>query len=250
MDIADIFAPLSMSEFKAKIFDKTSVAITRKINPFKNLLTLEEIEQKLNDGCATLTNLGIIGENGRKMPLESIYDHANQVYWSPFALKKNLVLDKLIHQHSFVMHNMTQINGRIAELADAIETTFPGFHTDLHIYVSPKPSATSYNVHRDNPQHKIYLQLIGTSYWTIYKGKSDKTSMSLAEADEELEVDFRSELTPGSVMYMPPGTYHHVTNGGGSRVSLSFPFIHDPSRTRMDRVHIPFKEIFETPSVS
>lgn len=248
MDIADLFAPITLSEFKAKIFGRTSLAVTRKSNPFENLLTLDEIEQKLNDGCATLTNLGLIGENGAKMPFESIYNHAKQVYWSPFAMKKNFVLDKLINHHSFVMHNMTQINRQIAEIADAIETTFPDFHADLHIYVSPRPSATAYNVHRDSPQHKIYLQLIGTTHWTIYKGKSEKISMTVEEAQRNLEIDFRTELTPGSVIYMPPETYHHVTNGNDPRVSLSFPFIHDPSRAPMDRRYIPFKTIFETPA--
>ena len=44
---------------------------------------------------------------------------------------------------------------------------------------------------------------------------------------------------------MPPKTYHHVTNGNGPRVSLSFPFILDPTRVRMDRGYIPFKSIFQ-----
>jgi len=247
MTFIDILAPITLDEFKATCFGKRSVAITRKSNPFPTILTLDEIEQKLNDGCATLTNLGIIGEDGRKMSLETVYNNAAQLRWSPFAMKKRFVLDKLTNRHSFVMHNMTQINRHIAEIADSIEAEFPDFHTDLHIYVSPRPSATAYNVHRDSPQHKIYLQLIGTTNWTIYKGKAEPKAMTLAEADKNLSVDFRTELTPGSALYMPPDTYHHVTNGNGPRVSLSFPFIYDPSRVRMDRSHIPFKTIFETP---
>jgi ribosomal protein L16 Arg81 hydroxylase len=155
------------------------------------------------------------------------------------------VLDKLKNHHSFVMHNMTQINRNIAEIADSIEDEFPGFHTDLHIYISPRPSSTGYNVHRDSPQHKIYIQLIGTTNWTIYKGQNEARAIPLAEAEKVLEVDFRSELTPGSAIYMPPDVFHHVVNGNGPRVSLSFPFTHDPSRVRMDRTHIPFKSIFE-----
>ena len=250
MNIADILAPLTLSEFKTKFFGKRSVAITRVSNPFPAILTLDEIEQKLNDGCATVTSLGIIGEDGIKMPLDAVYNNAAQIRWSPFAMKKRFVLDKLQNRHSFVMHNMTQINRHIADIADSIEAEFPDFHADLHIYVSPRPSATGYNVHRDSPQHKIYLQLIGTTYWTVYRGIAESNAMSLAEADKHLEVDFRSELTPGSVLYMPPDTYHHVTNGNDPRVSLSFPFIHDPSRVRMDRTHIPFKSIFEMPDRS
>lgn len=246
MNIADLLAPLTLSEFNAKIFGKTSVAITRKSNPFAHLLSLEEIEERLNDGCATLTNLSLIGEDGTKMPFESTYNYAKQVYWSPFAMKKEFVLDKLVTHHSFVMHNMTQINRRIAELADSIESAFPDFHTDLHIYVSPRPGATAYNVHRDSPQHKFYVQLIGSTNWTIYKGRAEPVAMSIEDAEKNLEIDFRTELTPGSVIYMPPDTFHHVTNGNGPRVSLSFPFIHDPTRARMDRRHIPFKSIFET----
>lgn len=246
MNIADILAPMTLDEFKTKCFGKRSVAITRISNPFPDILTLDEIEQKLNDGCATLTSLGIIGEDGVKLALDNVYNNGT-LRWSPLAMKKRFVLNKLANRHSFVMHNMTQINRHIAEIADSIEAEFPDFHTDLHIYVSPRPSATAYNVHRDSPQHKIYLQLIGTTNWTIYKGLTEARSMPLAEAEKHLAIDFRTELTPGSAIYMPPDTYHHVTNGNGPRVSLSFPFIHDPTRVRMDRTHIPFKTIFEAP---
>ena len=245
VDLAAILTPITLAEFKAKVFGKTSLAITRKTNPFATILTLEEIEQRINDGCATLTNLSIIGKNGAKMPFDSTYNSGKQVYWSPFAMKKDFVHNRLIEHHSFVMHNMTQINRGIAEIADSIEEAFPDFHTDLHIYVSPCPAATAYNVHRDSPQHKIYLQLVGSTTWTIYKGKAEPASMTVAEAENKLEIDFRTELTPGSVIYMPPKTYHHVTNGNGPRVSLSFPFILDPTRVRMDRGYIPFKSIFQ-----
>jgi hypothetical protein len=245
MNFIDFFAPLTMDEFKDKIFGKCSIAVTRKANPYPDLLTLEEIEQKLNDGCSSLSSIGVIGENGAKMERGLPYYKREELRWSPVALKKSFVLDKLINHHSIVMHNMTQVNRHIAELSDSIETAFPGFHTDLHIYISPRPSSTGYNVHRDTPQHKIYIQLFGTSNWTIYKGKAEAFAMPLAEAEKVLEVDFKAELTPGSAIYMPPDVFHHVVNGNGPRVSLSFPFIHDPSLIRMDRTHIPLKNIFE-----
>ena len=246
MNFIDFLAPLTMDEFKDKIFGKCSIAVTRTANPYPDMLTLEEIEQKLNDGCATLASIGIVDENGAKMPRDLPYIRGEALRWSPLAMKKSFVRDKLINHHSFVLHNMTQINRHIAEISDSIETAFPGFHTDLHIYVSPRPSSTGYNVHRDAPQHKIYIQLYGSTNWTIYKrGDTEAKSLPVAEAKKQLEVDFKTELTPGSALYMPPDVFHHVVNGNGPRVSLSFPFIHDPSRVRMDRSHIPLKDIIE-----
>lgn len=247
MDFLDLIAPMSANEFRTKVFGRASVAITRTGNPFPTILTLDEIERKLNDGCATLTSLGLIGDNGSKLPFEVIYNNAKEILWSPFALKKRLVRNNIVSRHSFVMHNMTQINRPIAEIADSIEAAFPDYHVDLHIYVSPYTSSTNYKVHRDSPQHKLYMQLIGTTNWTVYKGTAERPSMSVEEARAVLEIDVRTELTPGSVIYMPPGVYHHVTNGKGPRVSLSFPFIFDPSRRRMDRSYIPLKCLFEDP---
>jgi hypothetical protein len=53
MNFLDFLAPLTKDEFKTQIFGKRSIAVTRKANPYPEILTLEEIEQKLNDGCAT-----------------------------------------------------------------------------------------------------------------------------------------------------------------------------------------------------
>ena len=54
-------------------------------------------------------------------------------------------------------------------------------------------------------------------------------------------------LEPGDLLYMPPDTFHKVRNEDGPRVSFSIPFvIHKENIQRMDRTHIPFKEIFES----
>ena len=250
MNFLDFLAPLTLDEFKTKVFNKRSIAVTRDSNPYPDLLTLSEIELRLNDGSATLASLAVVGQDGAKLPRDIIYNQREELRWSPISMKKRFVLDKLLNHHSFVMHNMTQINRNISDIADSIEDEFPGFHTDLHIYISPRPSSTGYNVHRDSPQHKIFIQLIGKTHWTIYK-KNNETmalpmSMPVSDAEKVLEVDFRSVLTPGSALYMPPDTYHHVVNGDGPRVSLSFPFTYDPAKVRMDRTHIPFKRIFES----
>lgn len=207
-------------------------------------MSLEQIENRLNDACASSTRLSLIGADGLKLPAEAVYTAPGQTHWSLTTLKKQFVLNALASRHSLVMHNMTHITREVAALVASLESTFADFHVDLHIYVSPRSQATGYRVHRDSPQHKLYVQHVGVSNWTVYKGQSARTSMTCEEASTALEVDFTATLTPGSVIYMPPDTFHHVANDEGPRVSLSFPFVHDPSKRQVDRTDIPLARFF------
>src|SRR5690606_5990557 len=117
-------------------------------------------------------------------------------------------------------------------------------------YISPKKGASAYNAHRDFPQHKLYLQVIGSTHWQVFKSKQalqDDVRSVTAEGEEKLlerVADF--ELVQGSAFYMPPAVFHKVNNPYGPRVSMSIPFIPSAEGVkRMDRSYIPFKEIFE-----
>ena len=244
MHVEKLLEPIALSQFKEQFLGKKPCVLLRKSNPFDELVTLEEVEARLNDSCATQTNLGVIDGSGKKLPRSELYAEASG-QWVASSLRKRYVLKLLGEGRSIVLHNMSQINRSVAALCASIEQELDGFHADLHIYVSPRAKATSFDVHRDRPQHKLYLQLIGTSRWTLYAGQHQAMAMSPERAQRELTIVFQGLLTPGSVLYMPPDTFHHVDNPAGPRLSLSIPFHQDPRALAVDRTHIPLRDFFE-----
>ena len=148
------------------------------------------------------------------------------------------------------MRNQSQINSKVASLITSIEDTF-NFAADLHLYVSPVTSGSGYNAHRDRPQHKIYLQVFGKTNWIIFnheKGLPENIN-ALKEEDEikYLKESMTIELKPGDMLYMPPDTFHKVRNHNEPRISFSIPFNKVEEKfKKMDRTHIPFKQIFES----
>lgn len=244
MKLAEVLSPLTVDDLKEKYFGRRCfVKVPKMGNPLQNLVTLEEVETRLNDGCASLTNLAVVGKDGAKYPPEEFYARQIGPGWAPQFLRKSLLLDKLEEGHSFVLHNMTHVNPRVAELIADIEDAFEGFQADVHLYVSPRPQSSGYLAHRDQPQHKLYLQVYGTTHWTVYRGTHDKPALTRSEAEEHLEVDFQVEMTPGSVLYMPPAVFHRATNPAGPRLSVSIPFKPGPGSFKVDRTHIPLAEI-------
>jgi len=150
------------------------------------------------------------------------------------------------------MMNMSQINPRVAELIDGIEGIFAdrNLHADLHLYVSASRDASGYNAHRDRPQHKLYLQVIGATDWQVFDTRPGVTEDVVAVPAEQeadtLEPKAGFTLNPGDLFYMPPGVFHKVRNRGGPRVSFSIPFAPArPGQKRVDRRHIPFRAMFE-----
>jgi ribosomal protein L16 Arg81 hydroxylase len=247
MDFAALIQPLSLPEFAAKVTaGETFVMPGGGVRDFADLLSLDEIETALNSGCNINAPVEIIGD-GLRRPLID-----RNVAWSPVALRKAEIKALLESGHSFLMRNMSQINPKVAALIDAIEARFKGARADLHLYVSPADDGTGYHAHRDQPQHKIYLQVIGRTSWEIFDHGADlpREAANVAEADEARYLTKVMEFTlaPGDVLYMPPGRIHKVRNHHGPRVSFSIPFVVnlDGKAGKMDRSHIPFRAIFES----
>ena len=72
---------------------------------------------------------------------------------------------------------------------------------------------------------------------------------ALKEEDEikYLKESMTIELKPGDMLYMPPDTFHKVRNHNEPRISFSIPFNKVEEKfKKMDRTHIPFKQIFES----
>lgn len=250
MDFDALIAPLGKEVFFESYRKGACMLIRGDRNRFDGLVTLEEIELRINDGCNTISPVQIIGGGHRG----TIVDE--NLAWSPLATRKSEVLNLIRNQHSFLMTNMSQINPRIARLVDSIESAFgdEDMRADVHLYVSPTGAATGYNAHRDYPQHKLYLQVIGSTRWQVFdqiRDLPDKVR-AIPEAQESdcLKVAREFELRPGDAFYMPPATFHKVRNTAGPRVSVSIPFnkVSDSAVPKMDRAYIPFKQIFESSS--
>jgi len=247
MNLGELIAPIRVDDFKKLYFKKKSFAMLRERNPFKNLLTLSEIENKLNDGVGSIFSLRVVTEKQGRLPSDDVYTF--QHLQNSFALNKKLVKKYLHKNFSVVMYNMSEINSNVSSLAKSIEEIFKGHHCDLHIYISPSASASKERTHRDQPQQKLYLQLIGSTRWTIYQPKANCPKKEIIFDDDDvekyLEVDYQAVLFPGSVIYLPPKTFHRVEVHGGPRVSLSFLFVHAPKKRVVDRTHIDVTGLFK-----
>lgn len=237
-----ILEDTTVEEFKAKVNNSETFVIKGNKNKFKDLITLDEIEKTINNGCNWNTPVSIIYHGARQLYI------AGDVAWTPQALNKTKVKEMIEANNSFMMMNQSQINKQVAELVTSIEDEFNMFG-DAHIYVSPSAEATGYKAHRDRPQHKIYLQIEGTSNWQIFDYNNLDEEVSYLEEEDEnkhLVERMNFELEAGDLLYMPPDTFHKVRNYSGARISLSIPF--NPSdyggMNKMDRTYIPLKDVW------
>ncbi len=89
--------------------------------------TLEEIEHTLNNGCNINSPMFIIKDGKRQYYIQQ------NLKWSQVALRKSVIKKLLEEKHSFMMMNQTQINKKVSELIDTIESTFTNSHADLHL---------------------------------------------------------------------------------------------------------------------
>jgi ribosomal protein L16 Arg81 hydroxylase len=242
--LAEVMRPLRVEELEARYFGRRALVQIAEANALTRLLTLAELETRVNDGSASLANLSVIGPDGRKIPASELYAEQTGAAWSERFLRKSRVRELVEAGQSFVLHNMSQITPEVAELIASLEDAFPGYQADVHVYVSPGARATSFLAHRDQPQHKLYLQLFGSTRWTVYRGCHERVFLTREEANEHLEVDFEVTLTEGSVLYLPPRVYHRIENPGGPRVSLSIPFYESSLAQKVDRSHIPLSSWF------
>jgi mannose-6-phosphate isomerase-like protein (cupin superfamily) len=243
MKLAELLGPTLVEQFIARTFGVRAWVQLRNDATAQPLLSLEELDTRVNDGTASLSALAVIGPDGAKLPPEALFVRQPGPAWAPHFLRKSRLGALLRGGHSCVLHNMSQITPRVAELIESVEEAFPGYQADAHIYFSPSAGATGFDVHRDQPQHKFYVQLHGSTHWTVYRGSDPAISMKPDEAAARLAVDFEVRLTPGSVLYLPPGVFHRVESRDGARVSLSIPFYESPLALKVDRTRVPVAEL-------
>jgi len=245
MDFEALIHPLPKQEFFDRFERGACFVIRSPAEKFTNLVDLQDIEDRLNDGCNIGSPVEII-RDGKRSPVVD-----TDLAWSSFAVKKAEVLDQIHARCSFMIPNMSQLNPRVAAMIDGIEQAFAEHdaRADVHLYVSTTREASAYNAHRDYPQHKIYLQVIGSTEWHIFSHNqelpNDVCAVKEKDVNKNLKVVDRFTLNPGDLFYMPPSVFHQISNCGGPRVSLSIPVVLGSTKKRMDRTYIPFKSLFE-----
>lgn len=249
MRLADVIRPLTVEDFRAKFYGRQCFVIKRTDNHLADLLSVKDVEVRLNDGVASRTRVSLIGPQGAKIPSDKLLVGQTGQAWTDCFVDKARVRSLFEAGHSLVMHNMSGITPRVESLIQELERAF-GAQADVHLYVSPAASATGYQAHRDQPQHKLYVQLVGSTTWVVFKGTDPRRAMPLAEARKLFAVDFETKMTPGSVLYMPPGVFHHACNPDGPRLSMSIPFYESPGSKPVDRTQIPLCEILARASAS
>lgn len=242
--------PASLEDLQRHYKDGSCLVLEGEASKFEGLVTLADIERRLNDGCNASVFPQIIKEGSRSVPMS-----ANGA-WAPASTLKSQLLENIQAGYSFMMANSSQISRPLNELCREIEAFFieDQVHADVHLYVSTSKQGNSYDAHRDYPQHKLLLQAIGDANWQLFEGKEDmpKDMVAVPEAQMDDYLTLVSEFTlgQGDLLYMPPGVFHRVVSVGGPRVSISIPFYSMPSAERMDRCHIPFERIFEQGTIS
>jgi ribosomal protein L16 Arg81 hydroxylase len=247
MEVSDLLRPFTPKDFKANIFDHKAVLLRKNEGFPLNLLTVDEIEAALNNGANLSHSVRGISKNGTKMTPQMFYQPSFQ---SSFVLNKKLINEFMEEGNTFIVHNCSQLNAKVTTLFAQLEEFFYGMHGDLHLWISSGKGARSLDAHRDRPQHKFYMQMVGETNWTVYQNPVDVSEIvdeSIVTCSDEFmkenfEIAFTATLCPGDSLYMPPGTFHKVIVDEKPRISLSFLLVPSESppvdRTQIDLRHL------------
>lgn len=244
--LSSVLHPIPLDDLKEHYRKGQCLVIEGAADKFQHLISLQDVERRLNDGCNANVFAQLIKDGTRAADTDA------NCLWAPSSLRKTAFRQGLEAGHSFMLSNSSQITPEIASLIDDIEAVFAddSVHADVHLYVSTSTRGGSYNAHRDLPQHKILLQAFGETQWQLFEGKEEIPENMIAvlpqEQDHYLKQVAEFTLKQGDFLYMPPGTFHRVVSVGKPRISISIPFYAMPEAQRMDRSYIPFVELFES----
>ncbi|MGH1539499.1 MAG: JmjC domain-containing protein [Arenicella sp.] len=241
----ELFHPLDVDVFREHFDNNRCLVVEGQTEKFLDLVTAQDIERRLNDGCNFSLAAQIIQDGSRRSLVDA------DTCWSPSSLQKAEFLKAVRGGSSFMLPNASQVTPAIAQFIDEMEHFFidEKVHADVHLYISTQSHGNSYYAHRDYPQHKLLLQAVGDTKWTIYQAKPDIPDNLIAlnseQEQEWLEPMSEFVLRQGDLLYMPPATFHKVKGLEGARLSISIPFYSNPHANQMDRTFIPFTDIFQ-----
>lgn len=104
----------------------------------------------------------------------------------------------------------------LKEISQLFNNSTKGRFT-LHSFSGYGSDSKSFNIHRD-PMCVFYLQVYGEIVWSIWE--SDETTDNITP--EQGTCVFKQKFMPGDMIYIRPGTYHHVEHLDGPRIGFSF----------------------------
>lgn len=246
LSLEQALEPMSLAELREHYDEGRCLVLEGPAEKFQSLVSLGDIENRINDGCNANHFPQMIIDASRRNNVLS------QCVWSPASLNKTAFREGLEAGHSFMISNSSQISPAMSSFVDELETFFEedNVHADVHLYVSTSTRGKSYNTHRDLPQHKILLQAYGETVWQLFEPIQEipdsLTAIDDDERDQYLQQIAEFTLSEGGLLYMPPGTFHKVIAVNKPRISISIPFYSMPQAERMDRSFIPFAKIFSS----
>lgn len=245
MDFDALIAPLTREEFRSRFRQGACFVIEGNKRKFSDLITLQDVENRLNDGCNLNSPVVVIEADGRRRACVD-----RDVSWSSVAVEKRHVLERFANGQGLAMANLSQINPSTARLLDTLEEALSdhAVHADLRVHISMGGETAACQAVRDYPPHNIHLQIEGSTQWRIYHHDPSLPGYirTISPEDETryLEEAANFTLTAGDLFYMPPAVFHKARSAQGPHMSLTIPLIDSGQRHRMDRTHIPITELF------
>jgi hypothetical protein len=104
----------------------------------------------------------------------------------------------------------------IKKIMNDLKKTFTLNNINCHTYSGFTETSESFGIHKDK-MDVLYLQSIGSVIWSVWESDINKSEI----LPEQGKCVFKETFTPGDLIWIPRGTYHHV-KPLGPRVGFSF----------------------------
>ena len=109
--------------------------------------------------------------------------------------------------------------GLMKLIIDELQKKFVGATITAHVFFGLTTEHSTFGIHRDK-MHVLYLQILGTVNWGIFKPKNPDAMADVLKPKDAIEIDNR-KLRPGQMVWNPRGTFHHA-KPNGTRMGISF----------------------------
>jgi len=110
------------------------------------------------------------------------------------------------------------------DIIHELKKMFPDANISAHIFFGLTTEHSTFGIHRD-VMSVLYLQILGTVNWGIYKPKNANSITDVLRPAHAKEVEKRL-LQPGQMVWNPRGTFHHA-EPNGTRMGISFGIEYD-----------------------
>ena len=185
----------------------------------KQIVGWQDIEDCLNN--PHFYNFEMIDQYNNKIDTP-MYEKAWE-FGGRLIQDKQFLFDRFNNGSTLIIMNYAFRNKVVNDLLHSLEHLFD-IHASAHVYCG-LDDTKSFTIHDDYPANFI-LQIEGETEWTIFKNRISylyKTGIMNGKLKEsDLEVETKTVLKPGDVLYIPSRAYH-CAKPKGERISLSIP---------------------------